>query len=170
MFNPDAKILYYPHESLTTKTELVKDFNEDLFNILDQMRIIMLEANGIGLSANQLGYNLRMFIVRDNKKNIIEFINPEIVESSGVANIYEGCLSSPKTYEKVMSRANEVTVVAKDRNGNEFTILAEGLEAVATQHEYDHILGIFWFDKLPNRHVKRKVMKTWEKNRKKLDI
>lgn len=169
-FNPEAKIVYYPHPALTTKTDLVVEFNEDLHLILDQMKEKMIQAKGVGLSANQLGYNLRAFIVSDKKGKVWEFINSEITELDGVANIYEGCLSSPNVYEKVLTRANSVTIKAFDRNNQEFTIMSEGLEAVALQHETDHGLGLFWFDKLPNRETKKRANKLWEKNRRKMGL
>lgn len=161
---------YYPDPILLTKCEEVTEFNSELHELLDAMQKILLSTKGIGISSNQCGALKRAFILKDKKGKIWEFINPILKDSNGIANIYEGCLSSPNVYEKVLTRANEVTVVAKDRNGVEFTIVAEGIEAVCVFHEYDHLDGIFWFDKLPSRQVKRSVEKQWQKQKKKLNL
>lgn len=164
------KLRYFPDPILYTKCESVEQFNEELFFLLDEMKRILLETRGIAISANQIGSLKRVFILKEKNGNIIEFINPEIVEATGVANIYEGCLSSPNVYEKVYTRSNDVTVIAYNRKGEQFTGILEGIEAVAAQHENDHLDGVFWFDKLPNREKKRSAEKRWQKERKKLGV
>lgn len=126
---------YYPDPILLTKCEEVTEFNSELHELLDAMQKILLSTKGIGISSNQCGALKRAFILKDKKGKIWEFINPILKDSNGIADIYEGCLSSPNVYEKVLTRANEVTVVAKDRNGVEFSVVAEGIEAVCVFHE-----------------------------------
>lgn len=164
-------VVYYPNELLETKCEKITEFNSELHELLDSMKVTMLEREGMGLSANQVGASLRVFIMLDKNNKVWEFVNPEIVsKSEEESNLMEGCLSSPGVYQWIPGRANSVQVKAQDREGKEFSVVAEGIEAVCVQHESDHLDGIFWLKRIPSRPVRRKAEKQWQKLRKKLKI
>lgn len=148
----------YPDDLLKTRCQEVTSFDEKLHTVLDEMAQIMRSENGIGLAANQAGYLARAFIMLDNKGKLWEFINPRIVESEGFQQINEGCLSAPGVFVSV-PRAASVTVVAQNRNGEEFKVVCFEIEAVCIQHELDHLDGIFYLEKT-TRNQRRAALKT----------
>lgn len=129
---------------LRKKSKLVKDFNENLWTILDDMADTMYEANGVGLAAPQVGI-LKRAVVIDVGEGLIELINPEIIETEGSQTGNEGCLSVPGKQGQV-TRPNYVKVKAMDRNGQEFEIEGEELLARAFCHEIDHLDGKLYID------------------------
>lgn len=155
-----VKIVKFPHVSLKTKTNIVTNFNADLGAILDTMKLAMISNRGLGLAANQIDCNLRMFVMLDSKKRILELVNPEILEQDGVQLLNEGCLSGARVVVQ-LPRAKQITVKAQDRKGEEFKLVFADLEAVIVQHEMDHLNGEFFFDKAPRqqRKVARKILK-----------
>ena len=114
----------------------------------------MYEANGVGLAAPQVGILKQIFVVDvgDEEGNPVPyvFINPEIIDREGVQVGFEGCLSVPGKSGKV-ARAEKVKVKAFDKDMNEFELEAEGFLARAIQHEYDHLNGIVYVDKVEGR-------------------
>ena len=134
-------------EFLRKKSKIVDNFDERLKTLLDDMNETVRRADGAGLSAVQIGVLKRVFIIIDDNDEVVEFINPEIIESSGSCPILEeGCLSVPKSYGKV-KRPNVVVVKAYDRNGKEFKKQFVGFSAKAVCHESDHLDGILFIDK-----------------------
>lgn len=121
-------------------------FDDKLALILDDMADTMYKAEGVGLAAPQIGL-LRRFCVIDVGDGILELVNPVITEKSGSQIGGEGCLSIPDRFEEV-ERPMKVTVRAQDRNGNNFTITAEGFKARALCHEIDHLDGVLYIDHL----------------------
>lgn len=121
-------------------------FDEKLADLLDDMADTMYKAEGVGLAAPQVGI-LRRICVVDIGEDLIELVNPVITEKSGEQLGSEGCLSIPDRYEEV-KRPMKVTVRAQDRNGNNFTIKAEGFKARALCHEIDHLDGILYIDRI----------------------
>ena len=125
----------------------VKDFNPRLHQLLDDMRETLMEANGVGLAAPQVGVLRRAVLVIETNvpegesEQVIELINPEILESSGEQDGPEGCLSVPGEYGLV-KRPMHVKVRAQDRNGQWFEVEGEGLTARCFCHELDHLEGI----------------------------
>lgn len=132
-----------------------QEFN--LPEFLDAMAPHMKAEKGIGLAANQVGKNVRIFIMLDSKGSIVEFINPEIIDRDGMIALNEGCLSAPGAFVQ-LPRSQTVTVKALDRNGVEFTVVCQDLEAVCVQHEIDHLDGLFFIEKAP-RQQRRHAMK-----------
>lgn len=120
-------------------------FDERLATTLDDMAETMYKAEGVGLAAPQIGI-LRRYCIVDVGDGIIELVNPVIESARGKQEGEEGCLSIPNRYESV-TRPMTVTVRAQDRNGNSFTITAEGFKARALCHEIDHLDGILYIDK-----------------------
>ena len=117
----------------------VKDFNERLHILLDDMRQTLVQANGAGLAAPQVGV-LRRAVLVDNGEQILELINPEILEQSGEQYGLEGCLSVPGLWGYV-KRPEWVKVRAFDRNGNAFEVEGTGLTARCFCHELAHLDG-----------------------------
>ena len=127
----------------------VTDFNEKLHVLLDDMAETLIQANGVGLAAPQVGILRRTVLVletnheEDEDDFIIELINPEIIASSGEQEGPEGCLSVPGVYGWV-KRPDCVTVRAQDRDGEWFEYEGVGLTARAFCHEIDHLEGILF--------------------------
>ena len=128
---------------LKTKCTEVTEFNNELSDIITDMRNTMLKYNGCGLAAPQIGESKRIIIIkRQIKKGILIIINPEIVSRSQYTNSgIEGCLSYPE-YIKQIERPNSVTVKGQNINGKEFTLTLNNLEARIACHEVDHLNGL----------------------------
>ena len=122
----------------------VEKFDSRLHMLLDDMKETLLAADGAGLAAVQVGILRRAVLVYTDDE-MIELINPVIIETSGEQTDPEGCLSVPEVYGTV-SRPFVVTVRAQDRFGKEFTITGEGLRARAFCHELDHLDGVLFTD------------------------
>ena len=129
---------------LREKAVKVMRFDERLATLLDDMAVTMKEFDGVGLAAPQVGISKRAVIV-DYGGEIMEFINPQIVERSGSKKDSEGCLSVP-SLRGLVKRANYVLVEAQDRKGTSFAVEAEGLLARILQHEIDHLEGRLFTD------------------------
>ena len=142
-------------EVLRKKSKPVKDFDEKLWELLDDMRETMVKNDGCGLAAVQVGV-LRQAIVLDVNNMKLELINPEIIDSFGEVVAREGCLSV-KGQSGFVKRPQEVTVRAFDRYGNEFIITGVELLARALCHEIDHLNGIIYIDKVIKDYKEKKV-------------
>lgn len=138
------KIVLDTEELLRKKSREVTDFNEKLWQLLDDMAETMYDADGVGIAAVQVGV-LRRAVIIDVGERKYEMINPVIIESDGEQNGSEGCLSSPNEYGLV-KRPMRVKAKAFDRNGNEYTVEGEELLARAICHEIDHLDGILFKD------------------------
>ncbi len=138
------KIVLEGDEVLREKAKEVKKITPNIIKLLDNMRDTMYAYKGVGLAAPQVGVSKRVIVV-DIGEGLIEFINPEIVESQGEVVDFEGCLSLPEIIGEV-KRANMVKVKGLDRHGKEVEIKAEGYLARALQHEIDHLNGILFID------------------------
>ncbi len=133
-------------EILRKKSKVVSEIDDKIFTLLDDMRETMHENDGVGLAAVQVGILKRIFVIEiDN--DYYEFINPEIISFEGEQINQEACLSVPNDSGYV-ERPSKVTMKAIDRNGKEFTVTGEGFFAIAMCHEYDHLDGILYTDKL----------------------
>lgn len=124
----------------------VDRFDEKLWQVLDDMKDTLADAEGAGLAAPQVGI-LRRYCIVDVGDGLIELINPEITEASGEQIGEEGCLSIPDEFHLV-KRPMYVTVKAQNRFGEEITVKAEEFKARAFCHEIDHLDGILYKDKL----------------------
>ena len=133
------KIVLQGDECLTKVCRPVTEFNQRLHTLIDDMKETLLDAEGVGLAAPQVGVLRRLFLV-DTGEEILECINPEIVETSGEQVGLEGCLSVPGKYG-VVKRPNVVKIRAQDRNGEWFEAEGEELIARCFCHEYAHLDG-----------------------------
>lgn len=138
------KIRTEKEEVLRKVSKPVKQFDEALWQLLDDMADTMYNENGVGLAAPQIGILKRIFVV-DVGEGIIECINPEIVTTDGEQFGEEGCLSVPNKFGNVR-RPNYAKVRAQDRNGNYFEVEGTELMARALLHEYDHLDGKLYVD------------------------
>ena len=142
-------ILKYPDERLRTVAKSIQQVDDALRADIDNMFETMYESNGVGLAATQVDIHRRLFVAdfSEDQNEPLVFINPEITAQDGHFTNEEGCLSFPGVYAKV-ERAGKVTVKALDRNGEEFSLTAEGLLAICIQHELDHLNGKLFVDYL----------------------
>ncbi|HJL17562.1 MAG TPA: peptide deformylase [Sandaracinaceae bacterium LLY-WYZ-13_1] len=145
-------ILHYPDKRLRNPGEPVADFGPELEKLVEDMAETMYAAPGVGLAATQIGEPIRLFIVDvatgdDEPSDLRVFVNPEILERDGSQTWEEGCLSFPGVHEEI-DRAERVKVRAQDEKGETFELEADGLLAVAIQHENDHLDGKLMIDHL----------------------
>jgi peptide deformylase len=164
-------ILHYPDPRLRQKAAPVTTFTPEIRKLVDDMAETMYAAPGVGLAATQIGEPHRIFLVdiagEDEPSKLHVFINPEIVKTDGEQCAPEGCLSFPGITEEI-KRASKVTVRARDKDGQSFELTAEGLLAVAIQHENDHLDGVLMIDRmgmLKKRIVQRKMQKRGDEDR-----
>ena len=136
------KILTTREPALHKTCKPVTDFNARLHKLLDDMHETLAQANGVGLAAPQVGI-LRRVVLVDNGEEVLELINPTLVETSGEQVGPEGCLSVPGKYGLV-KRPNYAKVRAQDRYGNWYEADGEGLTARCFCHELDHLDGIVY--------------------------
>jgi peptide deformylase len=161
-------ILHYPNKRLRERGKKVEAITPELRKLIDDMAETMYAAPGVGLAATQIGELLQLFIIdiadAEEPSDLRVFINPEILETDGEVTWPEGCLSFPGITEDI-DRAAHVRVRAQDRDGKWFELEAEGLLAVAIQHEYDHLQGQLMIDHmgpLKKRLTHRKMVKRAE--------
>jgi peptide deformylase len=161
-------IVKYPDPRLKQRAAPVESVDDEIRRLVDDMAETMYAAPGVGLAANQVGVLRRVFVIdissEEEPSDLRVFINPEILEASGTQLWEEGCLSFPGVTEEIR-RAERVRVRALDRNGTPFELEAEGLLAVAIQHENDHLNGVVMLDKLSavkKRLLGRKLAKAKE--------
>jgi len=145
-------ILFYPDKRLREPGKEVQAFDAELRRLIDDMAETMYSAPGVGLAAPQIGVSKRLFIVDvatedDEPSDLRVFINPEIIATEGDTTFNEGCLSFPGIREDI-DRAARVTVRAFDQDGKPFELEADGLLAIAIQHENDHLDGKLMIDHL----------------------
>lgn len=159
-------------EILKTKCSEVEKFDDSLKILCNAMFETLDNADGVGLAGPQVGADKRLFIVSIPDKNIrMTFVNPQITETSVETGSYEeGCLSIPGLYHKV-TRPLRVKITAKDVNGKIFNVDAEGLLARVIQHEYDHLDGKLFIDRLDEKDrntvinkYNRKLLKRRKRN------
>ena len=134
-------------EILRQKAQPVEEINDEIRQLANDMLETMIDADGVGLAAPQIGRSIRMFVIMadDDVKRV--FINPQIIKTSNEVGPYdEGCLSIPQVYETIV-RPLQVTVQAYDENGKRFTLDADGLLARCIQHENDHLDGVLYIDR-----------------------
>lgn len=152
------KIVNYPAEILEQPCRTVMKFDRKLGKLLDDMYETMIEFDGVGLAAPQIGIDERIAIVDiDDDSGTIEMINPQILETSGEQTGPEGCLSFPGLYGEV-TRPYFVKIEAFNRKGRKYTLKAEDFLARAIQHEMDHLDGILFTSKV-TRYLEQDELK-----------
>ena len=156
-------VLKYPDERLRKVAAPVATVDDALRAVIDDMFETMYESQGVGLAATQVDVHQRLFVAdcSEDQNEPLVFINPEITKAEGHFTNDEGCLSFPGVYAKV-ERAEKITVSALDRNGEQFSLDAEGLLAICIQHEIDHLNGKLFVDylsPLKQNRIRKKLEK-----------
>jgi peptide deformylase len=157
-------ILRYPDPRLHTVARPVKQVDERLQRLVDDMLETMHEAKGIGLAATQVDVHERLIVMDTSElhDSPVVLINPEIIwRSEDMAVAEEGCLSVPQIYDDVERHAR-VTVKALGRDGQAFELEATELTAVCVQHEMDHLMGkvfVEYLSPLKRNRIRTKMLK-----------
>ncbi|SOV14027.1 peptide deformylase [Plasmodium sp. gorilla clade G2] len=156
----DVKIVKYPDPILRRRSEEVTNFDDNLKSVVRKMFDIMYESKGIGLSAPQVNISKRIIVwnalyEKRKEENERIFINPSIVEQSLVkVKLIEGCLSFPGIEGKV-ERPSIVSISYYDVNGCKHLKILKGIHARIFQHEFDHLNGVLFIDKLTQMEKKK---------------
>ena len=133
-------------ECLNAVCHPVTKFDRRLHRLIEDMKATLLEENGVGLAAPQIGTVRRIFVINNNG-GLKEYINPEILETVGEQDCVEGCLSLPDVWGRV-KRPAWVKIRAQDEHGEFFEDSADGLIAECFVHENDHLDGILFDSKV----------------------
>ncbi len=158
-------ILHDGEPLLKKRSREITDFDKRLHDLLDDLTETMMEANGLGLAAPQVGVLRRVAVILDEYEiedseeigyEVIEMVNPKIVADEGEVESLEGCLSFPGLHGKI-SRPEKVTVEAQDRLGNTFVLEASGMLARAACHEIDHLDGMTISDRAPYLYTEQQI-------------
>ncbi len=153
---PPQTILLYPHQALKDVCSSVITFDAQLESLIRDLIDTMHSGPGsVGVAAPQIGVPLRVCVVdvaasklgKNNNHGLLVMVNPEILKREGAAVMREGCMSVPD-YTGDVERATDITVRYQDGNGAFHEIEASGFEAVAIQHENDHLDGMLFLDRI----------------------
>lgn len=149
-------ILCYPHPVLKKVSHAVEAIDDEILGLIDDLLDTMGAGPGsVGVAAPQIGVTLRVCVVdvsasrhgKENNHGLLVMVNPEIINREGAAIMREGCMSVPD-YTGDVERATGITVRFQDGEGATREITATGFEAVAIQHEMDHLDGILFLDRI----------------------
>jgi peptide deformylase len=145
-------IVKYPHPALRWESKPVVEIDDRVRDAVRQMFALMYEAKGIGLAANQVALPWRLFVINpsgepENTDEEFVFLNPEILRRKGSEEGEEGCLSLPEMYGPVR-RSTSLSIEAYDLDGRAFRMDLEDFPARVVQHEYDHIDGVLFIDRM----------------------
>ena len=145
------QIVCYPHPTLRHKSKPLKRVDAELQRIIREMFTLMYAANGIGLAANQVDLPMRLFVINlaatpDEGEELV-FLNPVLSQPKGDEEYEEGCLSLPQLYAPVR-RPKQITVQAYNLRGEEIRATLDGMLARVVQHEYDHLDGVLFTDRV----------------------
>lgn len=157
------EILHFPDPRLRIQAKPVKQVDENIRKIVDDLFETMYEAPGIGLAATQVNIHQRIIVIdlSAEKNQPLCLINPLILNSERVTCTEEGCLSVPGIFESV-ERADQITVQALNQQGEFFTLITENLLSVCIQHEMDHLQGKLFVDYLSlmkRERIRKKLLK-----------
>ncbi|MDR0558472.1 MAG: peptide deformylase [Treponema sp.] len=153
------EILLLGNETLKRKALPVKRFTAETTKIAEEMIALMHAGKGVGLAGPQIGLMERIFVTHVDGDEPRVFVNPSILETSEKTVKYEeGCLSIPGVYAEVI-RPEKIKVQAWNERGKTFTMEMEGILARVTLHEYDHLEGILFTDRIPESKRNRVIAK-----------
>jgi peptide deformylase len=149
-----AQIRQYPDPALRLKAHEVSDFDDDLRRLVERMEHLMVDAQGVGLAATQVGVLRRLFVFDPDEEGPRAVVNPRIVNPSKDRETdEEGCLSLQGVRVPV-ERATSVTLEGQDPHGVDVSWKLEGLSARVVQHELDHLDGVLIIDRTDEQHRK----------------
>ena len=161
------EVLKFPDRRLRLVSQPIEQVTEEIRTLASDMCDVMYDEPGIGLAAPQVGQAIRLIVVdtqwteEDAERNPLILVNPVLSEHEGKITWTEGCLSVPDM-EAEVERAERVRLRARDLDGREIDISAEGIQAVCFQHEVDHLNGVLFID-----HISRLRRNRYEMRRKK---
>jgi peptide deformylase len=142
-----AQIRQYPDAALKMTARPVEEFDDDLRDLAERMKRLMVEARGVGLAAPQVGILQRMFVFTPAADEAAAVVNPEIVERSEETEVAdEGCLSIQGVLVPI-ERSARITLAGLDENGNAVRYELDDIFARAAQHELDHLDGVLIIDR-----------------------
>ncbi|GFM38526.1 peptide deformylase [Desulfovibrio psychrotolerans] len=145
------EILKYPDARLAVECTEVCEITEEIRQLAEDMAETMYKEEGIGLAAPQVGEHCRLIVVDvtgpEERKGLMKLVNPRLVNHEGEVETEEGCLSV-LNYRSKVKRAEKVRLLAKDVDGKEVCMDADGLLAICLQHEIDHLDGTLFIDKI----------------------
>jgi peptide deformylase len=153
---PVQPILKYPHPVLKKVCNRVERIDQSIVDLVQDLVDTMKAGPGsVGVAASQIGVTLRVCVVdvsknrlgKENNHGLLCMINPEIIARSGLSVMREGCMSVPD-YTGDVDRATDITVRFDEPDGSQREINASGFEAVALQHEMDHLDGVLFLDRV----------------------
>ncbi|MSN95761.1 peptide deformylase [Campylobacter sp. FMV-PI01] len=164
-------VLTYPNKKLYENSKIVEKFDDDLHKFLDDMYDTMIAKKGIGLAAIQVGKAIRVLVINlankdgvQDKSDLLEIINPEILEKDGEIIWEEGCLSVPNFYDEV-KRSKNIKIRYQNRFGEFIELEASDLLSVCIQHEMDHLNGHLFIERLGYKQRKN-FTKEYQKKQK----
>ncbi len=143
-------IVHWPAPVLLKGTKPVEKVDDDLRDTVRNMTDLMLRLRGVGLAAPQVGIAQRFMLVSESGEpdEVTVVINPEILAKEGSEEMEEGCLSFPAMYGTI-DRATKIEVRYRDLDWNEKKMSLEGFLARVFQHEFDHLNGVVFIDRMP---------------------
>jgi peptide deformylase len=162
------KVVFYPDSILRELCTDIEDFgSEEFLSLMQDLIDTMSAYGGVGISAPQIGVPKRVFVTAVDERPQY-FINPKVVRAEGSITSKEGCLSFPTVFANI-ERYNEFSMEAVDVDGKEFKCQLDGPDAVAAQHEFDHLNGVLFIDKVSSL-TKSFMLKRLKKFKKKFNI
>jgi len=165
-------ILRYPDERLHTLAAPVESVNGEIRRLVEDMAQTMYAAPGVGLAATQVDVHKQVIVIdiSETRDQLLVLINPTILETRGVSDFEEGCLSVPGIFEKI-ERAEWIKLRALDRVGQSFELEANGLLSVCIQHEMDHLQGkvfVEYLSRLKQNRILARIKKQEKQQRRAL--
>ncbi|EMS57426.1 Peptide deformylase 1B, chloroplastic [Triticum urartu] len=170
-FEPPLKVVQYPDPVLRARNKRINTFDDNLRSLADEMFDVMYKTDGIGLSAPQVGVNVQLMVFNpagvEGEGEEIVLVNPVVYKFSKRLSVYEeGCLSFPGIYANVL-RPDTVKIDAQDASGAKIKVKLSELSARVFQHEFDHLQGILFFDRMTmdvveSIHEQLKVLQTFQ--------
>src|SRR5438105_11275598 len=142
-----AQIRQYPDAALKMEARPVEEFDDDLRRLVERMKQLMVDANGIGLAATQVGVLQRLFVFHVAEDETVALANPEIVERSEITTVEdEGCLSIQGVHLPI-ERSAKIAIAGQDENGADVRYELEEPYSRVAQHEADHLDGVLILDR-----------------------
>lgn len=158
-------IALYPDPVLRKKARRITQFDDNLRKLADEMHATMAKAKGVGLAAPQVGLSIQLLVLNSSGKaaDAKTLVNPKLTLVKGGELGEEGCLSFPGIWGEIL-RAPSLAVEAQDVSGNPIQLELSGYVARIVQHEFDHLEGILFIDRLsPADKIRiRKMLKNLE--------
>ena len=141
------KIYCLPEAVLKQKAKKVPKIDASIRQLIEDMIETMIQAEGVGLAAPQVGISLRIAVLQMPEEEPFAIVNPKVVKCTGERPVMEGCLSVPG-YQGEVTRSISINIKALNEHGKEIRVKATGLMAQALEHEIDHLNGVLYIDRI----------------------